>query len=394
MPTIRLVGNLTVGFFGHLQVVKVSDDRATQTELEVQAPSFFSLDRNWQFFDRDHKTSPGFFDSSDSNHRSAEYSYVTLDIGSRSADDVWNVLEQTHDLFQDKSNIIYNAVSLNSNSYINTLLSVVGIDIKPLVDLAKPKDALGGFPAVNKNVLLSYIIDKNPFSSQSDAIELVLNGRAGTDEIRGGLKNDILNGDSGNDILIGNAGNDTLNGGSGADLVDYSKETTNLLSGGIYVNLAEEGGRDTSGDLDQLISIENINGTDLLQLGLAWSDLIIGSDASNVLDGRGGNDALLGGDGDDTLIGGTGFDWLTGGSGADLFQFAAATIVAGEYDVIWDFVPGLDRIQLSAAVQNQTAFVQEAGYVGIYSASGGGFFGISVVGSATIAEVVAATKFV
>ena len=152
-------------------------------------------------------------------------------------------------------------------------------------------------------------------------------------------------------------------------------------------NYKAEGALDGYGDLDHLISIENVVGTDRIQSGsTTWSDLISGSTTINVLDGRWGNDALLGQEGDDTLIGGTGFDWLTGGAGADLFQFDAAALIAGEFDVIWDFVPGLDRIEISAPVAS-VAIVQDVGQVGIYCAAGSGFFGIAVVGGAPLARL-------
>ena len=55
--------------------------------------------------------------------------------------------------------------------------------------------------------------------------------------------------------------------------------------------------------------------------------------------------------GDETLIGNGGGDTLTGGSGNDTFKYAAVTDSgpgAGAYDTITDFVPGQDKIDLSA----------------------------------------------
>lgn len=53
-----------------------------------------------------------------------------------------------------------------------------------------------------------------------------------------------------------------------------------------------------------------------------------------------------GASGDDVLFGSTGADTLTGGLGADVFLFQSP---ADGLDVITDFQPGVDRIEISAA---------------------------------------------
>lgn len=64
-----------------------------------------------------------------------------------------------------------------------------------------------------------------------------------------------------------------------------------------------------------------------------------------VLNGTTGRDTLTGGAGADTITGGGGADVITGGAGADTFVYTS-TRDAG--DRVTDFVPGTDRIQLSA----------------------------------------------
>ena len=80
---------------------------------------------------------------------------------------------------------------------------------------------------------------------------------------------------------------------------------------------------------------------------------IIGGAANDTLTGGGGDDLLLGGAGDDMLSGGAGEDILVdgpgadrmrGGPGADLFVFADD----GQPDIVEDFEPGIDRLDLSA----------------------------------------------
>jgi len=90
--------------------------------------------------------------------------------------------------------------------------------------------------------------------------------------------------------------------------------------------------------------------TSSVKLGTYRSDRLDGTNSDDVLDGLGGNDRLNGGNGNDTLIGGTGRDILTGGSGRDVFQFKAVSEMgtyANARDIITDFTPGQDRIDLS-----------------------------------------------
>ncbi len=80
--------------------------------------------------------------------------------------------------------------------------------------------------------------------------------------------------------------------------------------------------------------------------GSARKDVIRSGGGDDLIRGLGGHDALRGDAGNDTLIGGAGVDRLTGGAGADLFVFGPGD---GLRDVITDFTPGTDRIDLSAA---------------------------------------------
>ncbi len=91
-------------------------------------------------------------------------------------------------------------------------------------------------------------------------------------------------------------------------------------------------------------------GDDRLKAG-AGDDRVSGGSGDDKLHGRAGGDQLLGGSGDDWLIGGLGRDVLTGGAGADTFVFLSdADTMAGSLgrDVIRDFSPGADRVDLRA----------------------------------------------
>ncbi|MFU8882428.1 MAG: M10 family metallopeptidase C-terminal domain-containing protein, partial [Rhodobacterales bacterium] len=73
---------------------------------------------------------------------------------------------------------------------------------------------------------------------------------------------------------------------------------------------------------------------------------VTGGRQDDILIGSDGNDTLIGGAGNDIIVDSPGRDQMTGGPGADLFVLAAD----GGSDVITDFEPGEDRLDLSAWV--------------------------------------------
>lgn len=80
-------------------------------------------------------------------------------------------------------------------------------------------------------------------------------------------------------------------------------------------------------------------------------DRLRGRDGEDRLHGGTGDDRLSGGAGDDRLWGGLGSDHITGGSGEDVFVFRSADAIGRDVagrDVIRDFEPGVDRIDLAA----------------------------------------------
>ena len=142
-------------------------------------------------------------------------------------------------------------------------------------------------------------------------------------------------GSEGNDTLLSTSGNDTLNGGSGNDTGSYA-----TAAAGVTVDLSLTGPQNTVGaGTDTLVSIENL-------VGSAFNDNLFGTDWNNALTGGAGNDRLTGRDGRDTL---------TGGLGSDMFDFNAtdeSPANAVTRDVITDFQPGVDRIDLSTIDAN------------------------------------------
>ncbi|NBE07792.1 calcium-binding protein [Paragemmobacter ruber] len=179
----------------------------------------------------------------------------------------------------------------------------------------------------------------------------LLEGEAGRDALSDGAGNDRLIGGAGADRLVGGEGDDRLNGGGGADRADGGGGADRLLGGvGADSLIGGEGDDSLSGgaDADRL---SGQGGADRLSGGQG-EDWLEGGSEADWLTGDGGGDWLFGGDGADRLEGGAGADWLTGGEGLDVFVFdvtAGGATAGGEIDVITDFLPGQDRLELRGA---------------------------------------------
>ena len=146
-------------------------------------------------------------------------------------------------------------------------------------------------------------------------------GVSGADELYGGSGNDVLTGNSNNNILDGGTGADTLDGGTGTDRVRYVDSDA-----GVIVDLTAGTGSGGHAQGDQLVGIENIDGSkfgDTLT-GNGSTNFLIAGDGDDTLSGGDGGDRLEGGAGNDRLEGGEGADSLIGGEGIDLADYAAS----------------------------------------------------------------------
>ena len=142
-----------------------------------------------------------------------------------------------------------------------------------------------------------------------------LTGDRGDNRLIGDAGADVLSGGAGEDILLGGTGDDYLSGGAGADILDggngrFDTAMYNDSGAGVEVNLATGSGRGGDAEGDQLVNIEQIEGS-------AFADVLVGNAENNVLRGNSGSDTIHGGGGRDQLHGGAGDDYLDGGDGRD-----------------------------------------------------------------------------
>ncbi|AZC68319.1 retention module-containing protein [Pseudomonas chlororaphis] len=169
----------------------------------------------------------------------------------------------------------------------------------------------------------------------------LINAGDGNDVLIAGSGNNTLHGDAGNDLLFSGPGNDLLDGGTGNDTASYAH-----ASAGVTVDLSLLGAQNTGGaGTDILTAIENLVGSN-------YNDSLTGDNNANIITGGLGNDVLNGGGGDDLLIGGLGNNSLSGGSGSDTFQWQQGN---SGHDLITDFTPGTDKLDLSQLLQGENA---------------------------------------
>ena len=231
-------------------------------------------------------------------------------------------------------------------------------------------------------------------------------GTSSTDSLTGASTAEAIYGFAGNDTIHGGRGDDTIYGGAGADRLygEYGKDifkvqevSHSINNSGSYdiiygfedgidkIDLTGLGfttlvsGSPGAGQLQAslnsngtatyiksntatnfLISIDGnhlseIDPTDFIfgplsnYNGTSGNDSLTGSSGDDGIFAFNGDDTIHGGSGADTIIGGVGFDRLYGEAGADMFKFtdiAHSINSSGQYDRIYDFENGIDKIDL------------------------------------------------
>jgi len=177
-------------------------------------------------------------------------------------------------------------------------------------------------------------------------------GGDGADFLAGNTRGDVIVGDAGNDHLRGRSGDDWLSGGVGGDFMVGGEGNDRLFGESDDDFLAGREGDDVLNGGDGSDRLVGDDGIDHLFGGDGDDALSSGAD-DDLLNGGSGSDRLDGGDGNDVLDGGMGRDVLFGGAGADTFRLTSAERAL--HDVIRDFAPDADRIELSHAMLGLTA---------------------------------------
>ena len=207
--------------------------------------------------------------------------------------------------------------------------------IRGHVDLRYGDDELVNAGLVDGRIDLG--VGDDFYDGTSGSTTGIVSGGAGADRLFGGTSRDVLVGNDGDDHLMGGGGDDILAGGRGADRIDggSGRDTVVFSDLSLGVELDLQAGVIVGTATGSITRVENA-------IGSGWADVLRGDAGANDLYGGQGNDLLEGRDGDDLLSGEGGDDILTGGAGADTFVFA----VGGGNDVIKDFAPGVDRLQI------------------------------------------------
>ncbi len=317
--------------FGHLQIV-YEDTSGDLYETEVTSPGFPYFFGNWAYptFGRAHDTTsntPGYGDPDD-------YAIVPLTLrAGQTPEHVWELLGQIQATISTGGHGIDYDIDQNSNSYVTSVLSAIGIDVSGYLTAVTPPD-VQGFPGVGTNILFGAKTG-GLFSGDDTPIPLSLAGTAGNDYIASGIGNDTLAGADGNDQILASFGNDIVDGGNGADTLSGGGGADRLIGGAQDDSLRGGLGRDT---------LEGGSGGDQVSGGKGRDRLTGGKD-DDLLQGSHGLDNLLGGLGNDTLDGGRHDDRLTGGKDADTFVFGDNT---GNDTVIdFDALNDAEKIDLS-----------------------------------------------
>ena len=347
MISLKLAANLVrVGpfstSFGHMQLV-FDDGVNTPQEIEVKGDGLLAFFLDWVILGpqshTDPNLTPGFGDSQD-------YRATTLATGADAVSQ-WNILVEAHNQFlaaADGQRFQYD-LTYNSNTYANTLLSILGYSFSDFENLITAPSITGGFPGSDRNAL-------NDGEYPNDAIDMTLNGGAtndtiitgngsdtlmggdGDDDLRGGGGNDSLHGEDGNDVLWGEAGADDMFGGMGNDsfVVDNAGDTIHeLLNEGTdtayaYVNHTLADHVEQGVQLGSA-SLLNGNALDNVMLAQDGGATLNGLDGHDALYASTGNNTLNGGNGNDLHVSGSGIETMQGGMGDDMYRIGAGDIV-------------------------------------------------------------------
>ena len=339
----------------HLQIVY--DDgvnRPGEAEVQAQIPLVLFGSWNLRPFGQDHWTNTDYINSTNgdiSNDRRYKATDLARELQpGQTEEKVWELIGQVHDSLVSQTFSIDYDVNQNSNSYVNSVLSVVGINLNQIPESAYKATDMTRFPGIETNIIQDGVDNSPAPGVPNHKVHLDLAGTTGNDYIRAGIGNDTLKGGLlGSDTIFGGSGRDRIEGGFGRDAL-FGQSGNDVIFGG-WSNDRIDGdtGNDyLSGDGNDDY-VWGGEGNDTV-LGGSGNDYIWGGTENDILLGGSGNDTLNGFDGVDRLEGGTGRDQLTGGEGRDTFVFKEGDIPTSSWDYITDFDSGWDRIEFNGSI--------------------------------------------
>lgn len=238
--------------------------------------------------------------------------------------------------------------TLTGGSGVNTLQGGLGDDIYVMSNRTDSTVEFAGEGIDEVRTTLSII------GLQANVENLTYTDNATHGAGVGNALDNVIRGGTGRDDLFGRDGNDTLRGGTGAanTLLGQAGDDIYVVeaAGDSVIEFASEGVDTVTTGLASYSMSDNVE--NLTYTGAA-SFTGIGNGWANIMTGGAGDDFLSAMGGDDIIIGGQGNDLLIGGAGLDDFRY-----VGNEtgMDRILDFTVGNDRIGLSTAGYAPTAF--------------------------------------
>ena len=286
-----------ITFASHLQFINWTNQHEIEIDNDI-------VPQDWSF--RIDAVDPATF-----NRPASDYAHTgAIDLGGRLAENVWALAIQATNSI-DAAGLTYELLTQNSNSFINSLMLSLGININTYLTSITPQNDGLGFVGVSTDI--------------RDKVAFTIYGTAGDDWFFSGAKNDVLVGGAGNDTYVAGGGNDYVEGGAGADALyggDGADSLSYYGSSGVSAYLVYSYGSGNDAQGDTFTGFENLTGSnsgaDVL-LGDANANVIFGAGGADWLSGLGGNDVMMGGAGADTLLGGQGSDYFYGGTGSGLF---------------------------------------------------------------------------
>lgn len=328
-----------------------------------------------------------------SSDPASEFTYMTLYSGV-DAESVWNgMVAYADDMTEYDQNhgfstgLTYNPFSINSNSFINSILSEAGFDLRDNFPTNFPASEFPGNTALvdgqGDNILTAYTYDSGEYTFYDNAGKdyfIIENGASATitkDDIENDWNNIVLSGYSAEDYqdlyLIPGGGLNILNleirSGLGIfdDLVlnikdhfepsslfplkaDYNSKYLFVVENNISVDDIDIVTDTVSNtniyniiDLHLLsdylgiwgstfgVSLDSIRTATIDQPDITGSSVdnyMFGDEYNNIITGAGGNDVLYGGAGDDTLSFGINEEedasYADGGAGFDYFEISSS----------------------------------------------------------------------